>query len=213
MATIKRALKYPFVKFARLWNFWWFLVPVWGWFVGMGYFVRLVNEIKKGKGDELPAIRPFLGLFSTGFFLVVGLIPQIILVLLAKKNILFPWSLILAVYFILILPIQVLQFAEKRRIRDGLDVTQATKTALTHLGPFLITWLKMLVVTIIWILASLPVITLLITLPALSFGQYRLFTDFYIEASEKQKKKEKVERRKAIERDVSVSISFRKGKK
>jgi len=211
MATIKQALKYPFAKFARLWNYWWMLVPVWGWLVVMGYLIRLVNEIKKGKSDELPAIRPFAGLFSTGFFLVVALlVPGIISSLLAN---LWSWFWILYVYMILINPILILQFAEKRRIRDGLNVFLATKMVFTHLGSFVLTWLKTMVVIIIWLLASLPMITLLITLPAISFGQYRLFTDFYVQASERQKKNEKVERRKAIERDVSVSISFKKGKK
>ncbi len=211
MATIKQALKYPFVQFARLWNYWWFLVPVWGWLVVNGYIVRIVNEIKKGKSDELPAIRPFQGLFETGFFLLIALlVPGLTAFLLTY---LWSWFWILYIYFILITPVLVLQFAEKKRIRDGMNVFLATKMVFTHLGSFILTWLKTVVVIIVWVLASLPMITLLITLPAITFGQYRLFTDFYVQASEVQKKKEKVARRQAIEKDISVSISFKKGRK
>lgn len=208
MATIKQALAYPFVNFARLWNFWWFLVPIWGWFVVYGYFVRICSEIKKGKSEELPAIRPFKGLFGTGFFLFIALlVPGLISVLLTY---LYPLFLILQVYFGLIVPILILQFSEKNKVRDGMNVFRATKMVFTHLGAFLLTWLKMLVVTFIWLLASVPIITLLVTLPAMQYGQYRLFTDFYGEASTVQKKKDKAERRKAIEKDIAVSISFKK---
>ncbi len=211
MATIKQALAYPFVNFARLWNFWWFLVPIWGWFIVNGYIVRICSEIKKGKSEELPAIRPFKGLFSQGFFLTVALIvPGLILFLLFMIH---PVFWLLTVYFGLISPILILQFSEKNKVRDGMNVFRATKMVFTHLGAFLLTWLKMLVVTIIWVLASVPIITLLVTLPTMQYGQYRLFTDFYVEASTVQKKKDKAERRKAIERDIAVSISFKKGGK
>ncbi len=211
MATIKQALAYPFVNFARLWNFWWFLVPIWGWFVVNGYIVRICSELRKGNNQELPAIRPFKGLFGTGFFLFIALlIPWLVSFLLMYR---YPAFAVLYVYFVLIIPILVLQFAEKNKVRDGLNILRATKIALTHLGAFLLTWLKMLVVMVIWFLASFPVITLLVTIPAMNFGQYRLFTDFYVEASQVQKKKEKGERRKAIEKDIAVSISFKKGGK
>lgn len=157
---------------------------------------------------ELPAIRPFKGLFGTGFFFMVALsVPGIIAWLLTKLS---PWFWILYIYYILIAPVLVLQFSEKNKVRDGMNVFRATKMVFTHLGAFLLTWLKMLVVTIIWLLASVPIITLLVTLPAMQFGQYRLFTDFYVEASTVQKKKDKAERRKAIEKDIAVSISFKK---
>ncbi|MEK6951256.1 MAG: hypothetical protein AABX13_06050 [Nanoarchaeota archaeon] len=208
MATIKQALKYPFINFARLWNYWWFLVPLWGWLVVNGYVVRIINEIRKGKSEELPAIRPFKGLFETGFFLGIALlVPGLTAFLL---TFLWGWLRILAVYLILITPVLVLQFTEKRRIRDGMNVLAATKLVFTHFGLFVLTWLKTAVVIIVWALASLPVITLLITLPAITFGKYRLFTDFYVQATEVQKKKEKAARRQAIEKDISVSISFKK---
>ncbi len=208
MATIKQTLKYPFVKFARLWNYWWWLVPIWGWLVVGGYVVRIAEELRKGKNEELPAIRPFTGLFSTGFFLLIALlVPLLATAFLARAS---SWLLIVFIYIVLISPLLVFQFSEKRKVKDGMNIFRATRLVFSHLGSFLVTWLKMIVVMIIWSLASLPVITLLITLPALRFGGFRLFADFYAEAVERQQKKSNVKRRKEIEKDIGISIQFRK---
>src|SRR3989338_10540192 len=140
MATIGEALKYPFANFKRVFNYWWLLVPIWGWFVVSGYFIRVINELVKGNTQELPAIRPFAGLFRTGFFVMVtGLIIGIV----AWLFMLIPlvgW--IAYAYLVLIAPLMIFQFAEQGKIRDGLNVVRASKTVFASFGRYLVAYVK-----------------------------------------------------------------------
>ena len=177
MATIGEALKYPFANFKRVFNYWWLLVPIWGWFVVPGYFIRVINELVKGNTKELPAIRPFAGLFRTGFFVMVtGLIIGIV----AWLFMLIPlvgW--IAYAYLVLIAPLMIFQFAEQGKIRDGLNVVRASKTVFASFGRYLVAYVKTIVVGIIFLVASILIITLIVTLPAMNFSQYYFFAEYY----------------------------------
>ncbi len=181
MATIKEALKYPFANWKRMFNYWWMLIPIWGWFVVAGYLVRVINEIiKKGSKNELPAIRPWEGLFKTGFLAIITLV---ILSLFVFVLMLIPYVGVVAyIYISLILPVLWIQFAETKRIRDGLDVLRASNTIFTHLGKYVLALLKSFVVAIIYLLASIPIITFVVTVPVYYFSFLYLFVDFYREA-------------------------------
>jgi len=186
MASIKEALKYPFANFARLFNYWWVLIPIWGWFVASGYGLRVNEQIIKGKDKELPAIRPFDGLFKEGFFLfVVMIVLQIALFVVMLVPIL-GW--IGYVYYILIVPILLAQIAVTKKIEDGLNIVDASKVVFNNFGEWMVTFLKSLVVMIVWLLASIPIITLVITIPAMSWSQSYLWAHYYKDATKKTKK-------------------------
>ncbi len=177
MATIGEALKYPFANFKRLFNYWWILVPIWGWFVVGGYGIRIINELVKGNTIELPAIRPFTGLFKTGFFYFVT---WVIIVLVMSLLMLIPvlgW--LVYVYFILIAPILTFQFAESGRIRDGLNFIRASKTIFPNFGRYLLAYVKTVVVMLIFLVASILIITLIVTIPAMMFSGNYIFAEFY----------------------------------
>lgn len=177
MATISEGLKYPFTNIKRLFNIWWLLVPIWGWFVVNGYGIRILKELVKGNTKELPPIHPFKSLFKTGFLLTIALlivyIPSVILSLIPVIG------LIISVYLAFIFPLLEFQFAEKQRIRDGVDIVQATKTAFAHFREYLLAYFKTIVVGIIFVIASLPIITIIVTFPALVISQYYFFAEYY----------------------------------
>ncbi|MBT3836054.1 DUF4013 domain-containing protein [Candidatus Woesearchaeota archaeon] len=183
MASIKEALKYPFANFARLFNYWWILVPVWGWLVASGYGLRVYEEIIKGKDKELPAIRPFTGLFKEGFFLIVVMLVLQIAVFIIALIPLLGW--VGNVYYILIAPVLVAQIAVTKKIGDGLNVVDASKVVFNNFGEWIITFLKSLVVVLIWLIASIPIITMVVTIPAISWSQSYLWANYYREATKK----------------------------
>src|SRR3989344_1632716 len=108
MATISEALRLPFAHFERLFNWYWWLIPIWGWFVYCGYFVKFLQGIIKGETKELPPIRPFKGLFSQGFwFFLFTLVLLIITIVLLFIPVL---GILAYLYLALVTPILVLQY-------------------------------------------------------------------------------------------------------
>jgi hypothetical protein len=179
MATIKEALKFPFTNTKRLFNIWWILVPIWGWCVVAGYAIRTINEILAGRNQELPAIRPFTGLFKTGFLAIVVVIILEILVFVVLEIPYVGW--LFYVYLILVSAALYLQFAVTQSIKDGLNFKQAHQTIFGNFSVFLSYFLKAVIVTLIWLAASIPVVTIIVTLPALAVSSYYLWAEFYKE--------------------------------
>lgn len=186
MATIKEGLKYPFTNFKRLFNYYWLLIPVWGWFILCGYSIKIINEVRKGNIKGLPPIRPFKGLFKLGFFVAVLSLAYIIVMQIFLMINYIGW--IGYLYLMLILPIAFIQFAETKNLRDGFDVVRATKTVFNNFGKYIIMYLKMIAAGLVLLVASIPIITLIVTLPAMGFMQYLFITDFYVEVMGKKKK-------------------------
>ena len=179
MVSIKEALRFPFANLKRLFNFYWILIPIWGWFVVSGYAIKIIKQVIAGKNQELPPIRPFKGLVKVGFLLFVV---SLVLSIIYNVAIFIPivgW--IIYIYLALISPILILQFAEIKRIRDGLNFIEATRTVFANLKLYIVTYLKTIVVVLVLLLASALVITLIFTLPAMAFVQYYIWAEFYKE--------------------------------
>lgn len=51
------AFKYPFRRWQGLFNILWVLVPIYGWFLLIGYRVRIVAEFLQGKYQKTPTIQ------------------------------------------------------------------------------------------------------------------------------------------------------------
>lgn len=181
MASIGQAFKYPFSNMKRFFNFFWIIVPIWGWFVVGGWALRIINEIRNGNSKEVPAIRPWEGLFSTGFFFIVfSLIISIVMQVLI-------WIPILGwigyLYIAIISPALMMQFAKNVKFGEGLNIVEATKTTFKNFGSWILTLLKVILVTAVFLIASIPVVTLIITLPAMTYAQYLLWADWYREVT------------------------------
>ncbi len=181
MATLREALHYPFANWKRLFNYFWILIPVWGWFVVYGYMVRIIDHLRRGHHKELPAIRPFKGLFSTGFFLGVSIFVYAIILFVLNLIPVLGW--LIYIYVLLISPLLILRYSETKKVRDLFDVVSASNILFSYFKAYLTVWLKTIAFTLILLLASLPVITLIVTLPAMSLGQYYFFGEFYHEVA------------------------------
>ena len=187
MAPIKEALRYPFAKWRRLFNYFWLLIPVWGWFVVYGYLIRILENLRRGRHRELPAIHPLKGLFSTGFFLCVSIFIYAIILFALSLIPVLGW--VAYVYVLLISPLLFLHYSETKNVKDLFDVVTASDILFSYPKEYILAWLKTIAFILILLLASIPVITLIVTLPALSFGQYYFFGEFYREVALGSKQK------------------------
>ncbi len=180
MATIKEALKYPFQNFSRLWNFYWILIPIWGWFVVMGYIFRIVQAAQKPNPKELPglpAIRPFTGLFTLGFKMFVF---AIVLNLVVFLVMLIPYvGLLLYLIVALLSNFLMLQLAITGKLSEAFNIVKASKDLIANFGQYILTFLKILVVALVFLVLSIPIVTLVVTIPAAGYAQYYLLADFY----------------------------------
>ncbi len=194
VATITEALKYPFANWKRLFNYFWILVPVWGWFVVYGYLIRILENLRRGRHKELPAIHPFKGLFSTGFFLCVSIFAYTIILFALSLIPVLGW--LIYIYVLLISPLLLLRYSETKKTKDIFDVVGASEIMFSHFKEYIIAWLKTIAFILILLVASLPLITLIVTLPAVSLGQYYFFGEFYREVALGNSRKSKQDLKK-----------------
>lgn len=162
--TIKDALKYPFKRFKGLWNFYWILIPMFGWFALQGYVVQIYQAIFNGENKELPKFDGFNKNMKKGFFwmiaaMVIG-IPYAILQLIFKE---IPFIgdviyFVLGVYMMLLSPLLVAQYAKTEKVKDGFDIAKATKTMFIDFGGYVIVHLKLILMNVIVVIITLPVI-------------------------------------------------------
>ena len=179
---IKDALKYSFTSWKRLFIFWWILVPILGVIICNGYLARVVNNVLAGEDRELPEFGDFNECLTKGFFLFLifllwGLILQIVGgVLLGRISPCIP--MVLSALFSFVSPILVISYVSSGDFSAGFSIIDAFGTIFSRLGEYLITWLKVIALILILLVASAPVITIVVTLPAMAFSPYYLFAKF-----------------------------------
>lgn len=193
MATIKSALKYPFAKFGRLFYWLWVFLPIIGWLAIAGYSLRIIKEILKGKHTEVPKFGPFWGNCRLGLYaFVLGIAIGIVTMLSSFLQL--PMGLAgaviyyaVAIYISLISPIMMIQLAETENLAKAFDVVRAHKIVFKNFRKYIVVVLQQLVVAVVFLLASIPIITLVITIPAMSYSKQYLYTRFYADLKKKPK--------------------------
>jgi len=183
-ATITEAARYPFKNIKRLFYWLWLLIPVFGIIVYMGYLLKLIRSVVKETDDEPPAFGKVMPNFFLGLnFLFFFMIYFIIMGILGYLTSFVPYSavvvLLFSIYVNLIMPILYTQLAEKGKLRAGLNIIRATKIIRYNLAAFIIMMLKQIALIFIWAFASLPIITIIFSLPAMLYSANYLFADFY----------------------------------
>ncbi len=182
MGLFKDALSFPFKPFKRLWWFWINGIPIIGWIIYSGYAADIVRNIADGK-EEMP---PMGKLWPT---VKVGFIYLVISAIFATIGELFLWIPKIGWLFwlivLLLMPILLIQYAITRRFKDGFDVVSAAKIVFKNFFKYVLYNLAIIVVTLIWAVATLPMITLLITLPALMLSSLYILARFYREVQPK----------------------------
>ena len=185
--TIKDGLKYPFANWKRLFNFWWILTIV-GIFSVIGYFVEITENLLKKKNKELPEFKGFWRLFKKGFlFFAVTIIPVIFSIWtlgivdklargITAGELLY---LTIAIFIDLFLAILFINYIKKGNFEAVFEYKKAWKVVSKNYKATLMTLLKQTVVGLILLFASIPVITMLVTIPAMSFVSYYFLVELY----------------------------------
>jgi len=193
MATIKSALKYPFAKFGRLFYWLWIFLPVIGWLALAGYGLRVIQAILKGNVKEVPKFGPFwgncrFGLYAVVVGLAIGCATSVFAFLQMPMGI--AGSVIyyaVTIYIGLISPIMIIQLAETESISKAFDVVRAHKIVFKNFRKYIIVLLQQFVVSLVLLLASIPIITLVFTLPAMNYSKQYLYARFYADLKNKPK--------------------------
>ncbi len=177
MGLFKDALKFPFHPFKRMWWFWINLIPVIGWILYAGYAANIVKRIVEKEENDLPPMGEFWPTLKIGFLyllliIILGFITELFLAIPRVGWI--PW-----LFAVLVSPIMVIRFAVTRRLADGFDVVLATKLVFGHFWKYIVYNLCVLAIVVVWCLASLPIITMLITIPAMTLGSFYIMARFY----------------------------------
>jgi len=201
MVKILEAIKYPFKKFPRMLNFFWSIIPVIGTFAVLGYILKIINAVRKNL-KELPPFGSFTENLKDGFkafIWEIGIgIPLIVLLAVAGyipvlSDLLVPILLILAGMTV---PIMFIQFAEKRDFKDGFDVKRAFQFVRNNFISELILIIKLIIFAIILLIASLPIVTMIITLPVATYGSYYMWASFYREVGKPTKKRKPAKKKR-----------------
>ena len=175
--AIKDAIKYPWTKMQRVFWFWLIFIPIFGWFPLYGYMLDFMQNIVKGSDKELPKFGKYWDLFGQGFFyLIFSLIVGVVVQILIRIPIV-GW--IAYLYVMLIVPVLAINYAVKRRFGAFFDIGLATKMVFGNFGAYIVMILKTIVVGLFWLLCSIPIITLIWTLPAMQFSSGFLLAQFY----------------------------------
>lgn len=187
MGLFVDTLKFPFKPFKRLWWFWLNVIPVLGWLLYGGYTVDIIRRIVKEDKDDLPQFGEFVPTLKTGFFylllaLILGLIASLFLWI--PKVGWIPWLIA-----VLLIPVMLVQYAVTLQFTKGLDVVNAAKLVFGNFWKYILYNLCLLAILVIWLLASLPIITALITMPAMSLATTYTVARFYKEVFKKNKKR------------------------
>jgi hypothetical protein len=175
--SIKDAIKYPWTKMQRAFWFWLVLIPIFGWFPLYGYMLDFMQNIVKGADKELPKFGKYWELFAQGFFYLVFALIVWVIVQIAIRIPIVGW--IIYIYVVLIVPILAINYAVKRRFGAFFDIGLATKMVFGHFGAYIVLILKTIVTGLFWLLCSIPIITLIWTLPAMQFSSGFLLAQFY----------------------------------
>jgi hypothetical protein len=183
MGLFKDALTFPFKPFKRLWWFWINGVPVLGWIVYAGYGADIFRHIIKKEEDNMPPMGRLWPTAKTGFFFlllsaIIGTVGDLFLWIPYAGW--FLWFVVL-----LLMPILLIQYSLSREFIDGLDVISASKMVFRHFFKYIWYNIAIIIITFIWALATLPIVTVLIALPALMLSSGYLLARFYREVQPK----------------------------
>ncbi len=174
---IKDALNYPFKKLSRIWSFYWILIPIIGFLAVTGYIVKIIQNLIAGNDKELPKWGKFGENLGKGFFLflyalVIGVVAMVV-------NFIPILGQIAYLYLLLIMPMLVINYCKKEKFGDGFAFEKVTKLVFKNFWDYILTVLKTIVVIAALLVASILIVTLIVTVPAMQFTSYYLLTDFY----------------------------------
>ncbi|MBW2969286.1 DUF4013 domain-containing protein [Candidatus Woesearchaeota archaeon] len=192
MATIEQALKFPFARIKRLFYWLWILIPIFGWFAFSGYIMRIIQSVIKGKYKQAPKFGKFWPNFILGIYVfILSAVIGIVIMPVSFLQFAGPFGFIayyaVIIYISFIAPIMFIQLAEKESLTHAFNVVRAHKIVFGNFKEYIIVVLQQLAVAIVLLIASIPIITLIFTLPAMSYSKNYLYARFYRNVKKKPK--------------------------
>ncbi len=190
-SSVASALSYPFANIRRLFNYYWGFIPILGWMAVLGYYIQIVQAIVlKKKNMELPGFSGFWINVKRGapLFLIIAMLGLAMIALRfvggqVALGFIFGFA---SFYLGFITPMLLLQYAVSENFSAGFDISNASRIIFSNFWAYIATLLKILVVSLCYLLASFFVVTIVLTLPASKFSQYYLFAQFYTAALKKK---------------------------
>lgn len=176
--TIMDMVKYPFNKLSRLFNFYWILLPIFGWLAVAGYAVKIIQSMLNNDFSELPAFGGFAKNMKKGFFLLIYMIP-IFIVLGLLNFIPFVGQIIVILLSIFLIPILFIQYCKNEKFMEGYQIKPAVNIVFNNIWDYILTILKNIVAFLVLAVASILIITMIVTIPAMAFNKHFLMVDFY----------------------------------
>lgn len=139
----------------------------------------------KGNFKELPKFSDWGKTTKSGFmfflYTFVLMIPIYIvmfaLVLIPRVGIVL--MIIFELLLILFVPIIVLDYVKTEKFGDGWKIKKALKMTTSNLGEYIVVFLKTFVLSLLFMLLSIPLVTIIVTYPALTFTQNIFLVEFY----------------------------------
>ena len=171
-----QAFTYPFRKFSRIFNILWLLVPIVGVLAVSGYGIWITQKFIRGEYRQLPKFH-FGKNLKLGFFIFLKFIPLITAIMVIQTLLGYLGTIgtiITVVLMFFVYPILMINFLQHETIAASFDV-RLVKLVFTHIGDYIITTLKAIALTLIFLAMCL----ILIGIPALHFTQYIFLADFY----------------------------------
>ena len=153
----------------------------------LGYELDFMGNILKGKDKQLPKFRNFKGLLKRGFFVACFLAIVSILSNLAEQLQLIEYAGVpLYVIFSIVIgvfsPILLMQYVEKEKFKNFFKIKRAWNILKNNFSAFIAMLLRMICVTLALLIASIPIITLIVTIPAMQFSSRYLIAQWYRKA-------------------------------
>ena len=191
-ATITEAARYPFKRVYRLFYGLWLLIPIFGQILFIGYLIKILRSVIKETDEEPPEMGSIKKNLHIGMYFVIILgIYFVLMMLLGFINSFAGFLtipiILLSIYINLAMPVMYAQLAEKNKLSAGLNIAHATKIIFLNLKAYIILLLKQLVLLLIWTFATLPIITVIFSIPAWLYSANFLYADFYKKAKKPRK--------------------------
>ena len=95
-------------------------------------------------------------------------------------------GVLLYLLVILASPLLLLQYVERKRFEDAFDISRAAKVIINRPGQYLTFIFKLIVVAVIYILASVFIITIPFTLPGFAYSSTYMCAMMYKELALKK---------------------------
>jgi hypothetical protein len=183
MATLDfaDAFRYPFRCWQGLLNILWILVPIYGWFLLIGYRVRIVGEFLQGKYTKLPRIAHGDD-FVLGWKMFWKAVPAVLVLMAAAF--LFgafegrrgggPLVFLFVILALLVVPILAMNFMRKRTVASCFEF-DLVRVVVKNFLDYVIAMLKDLALGLIFMV----MILILVGIPASVFTKGMFTAEFY----------------------------------